>query len=53
MHAAEPPLHLVLGKPALGIARTKLAALQKDVDACEPTTLGADFPANPLASHAQ
>ncbi len=40
----DPPLHLVLGKPALEIARGKIAALQKDFDAWERTTLGADFP---------
>ena len=38
------PLHLVLGKPALEIARNKLVALKKDFDTWETTTLGADFP---------
>jgi len=39
-----PPLHLVLGKPALEIARDKLVALKHDFDTWESTTLGADFP---------
>jgi NAD(P)-dependent dehydrogenase (short-subunit alcohol dehydrogenase family) len=44
VEAREPPLHLVLGKPALGLARAKLEALRKDFDAWEATTLGADYP---------
>ena len=44
VQAKEPPLHLVLGKPALEIARKKLEALKADFDAWESTTLGADFP---------
>ena len=40
----EPPLRLVLGKPALGLARGKLEALKQDFDAWEKTTLGADYP---------
>ncbi len=44
VQSAEPPLHLVLGKPALEIARNKLVVLKKDFDAWEATTLGADFP---------
>ena len=46
VQSPEPPLHLVLGKPALDIARNKLAALKKDFDNWEATTLGADFPAD-------
>lgn len=43
--AAEvPPLHLVLGKPALELARKKLATLGAELDRWEPTTLGTDFP---------
>ena len=42
--ASEPPLHLVLGKPALEIARTKVAALGREFDKWEATTLGADYP---------
>lgn len=44
VQADHPPLRLVLGKPALDIARGKLAALKQDFDAWEATTLGADFP---------
>jgi NAD(P)-dependent dehydrogenase (short-subunit alcohol dehydrogenase family) len=46
----EPPLHLVLGKPALAIARNKLAALARDFDNWEATTLGADFPEDDASS---
>ena len=44
VEAREPPLHLVLGKPALGLARAKLDSLRKDFDAWESTTLEADYP---------
>jgi NAD(P)-dependent dehydrogenase (short-subunit alcohol dehydrogenase family) len=44
VQSPEPPLHLVLGKPALEIARDKLAALKRDLDAWEATTLAADYP---------
>ncbi len=44
VRSAEPPLRLVLGKPALGLARTKLETLKKDFDGWEKTTLGADYP---------
>ena len=37
-------LRLVLGKPALRLARAKLEMLKKDFDAWEKTTLGADYP---------
>ncbi len=40
----DPPLHLVLGKPALGLAYKKLDSLKQDLDAWRSTTLGADFP---------
>lgn len=46
VQSTSPPLHLVLGKPALDIARNKLVALKKDFDTWESTTLGADFPEN-------
>ena len=39
-----PPLHLLLGKMALEIARKKIVTLQNDFDAWEATTVGADFP---------
>ncbi|TLU73962.1 oxidoreductase [Lichenicoccus roseus] len=42
--AAEPPLHLVLGKPALGLARKKIESLSAELDKWEKTTLGADYP---------
>ncbi len=44
VQSPEPPLRLVLGKPALEIARKKLAALKQDFDAWEAVTLGSDFP---------
>ena len=44
VQSPEPPLHLILGKPALDIARNKLVALKTDFDAWETTTVGADFP---------
>jgi NAD(P)-dependent dehydrogenase (short-subunit alcohol dehydrogenase family) len=40
-----PPLRLLLGQWALGLARKKLDALRQDFDAWEATTVGADFPA--------
>ncbi|MCY7421773.1 MAG: oxidoreductase [Chitinophagaceae bacterium] len=40
----NPPLRLLLGAAALKGARNKLVQLQKDFDAWEETTLGADFP---------
>ena len=40
----DPPLHLVLGGPALGLARGKLDQLRGDLDAWQDTTLGADYP---------
>ena len=41
-----PPLRLLLGKAALGLARKKLDTLRRDFDAWEATTVGADFPAD-------
>jgi NAD(P)-dependent dehydrogenase (short-subunit alcohol dehydrogenase family) len=40
----HPPLHLLLGKMALELARKKVASLTQDFDAWEKTTIGADFP---------
>ncbi len=40
----NPPLRLLLGVGALKGARNKIAELQKDYDAWEATTIGADFP---------
>ena len=40
----DPPLRLVLGKPALDLANKKLEAVKKDLDRWRETTLGADYP---------
>jgi NAD(P)-dependent dehydrogenase (short-subunit alcohol dehydrogenase family) len=40
-----PPLHLLLGKDALRMAREKLDALRRDFDTWQNVTVGADFPA--------
>jgi NAD(P)-dependent dehydrogenase (short-subunit alcohol dehydrogenase family) len=45
VESPEPPLHLLLGKAALKGARWKLDLLQRNFDAWEQTTVGADFPA--------
>ncbi|MCJ2012199.1 oxidoreductase [Methylobacterium sp. J-076] len=42
--AATPPRHLLLGKPALDLARQNLDTLRSEFDTWEATTLGADFP---------
>jgi NADP-dependent 3-hydroxy acid dehydrogenase YdfG len=42
--APNPPLRLVLGKPALGAVRGKLADVARDVDTWEALSLSADFP---------
>ncbi|WP_222278882.1 oxidoreductase [Rhizobium leguminosarum] len=42
--ADEPPLRLLLGAPALKIARERLDALRTNFDAWAETTLSADFP---------
>ncbi|MGB4774612.1 MAG: oxidoreductase [Daejeonella sp.] len=44
VETAKPPLRLLLGAAALKIACGKLQELQKDFDAWEETTVGADFP---------
>ena len=43
-----PPLHLLLGKDALRLAREKLAALRGAFDSWEKVTVGTDFPAAEL-----
>ncbi|WP_131193804.1 oxidoreductase [Lichenihabitans psoromatis] len=50
--ADKPPRHLLLGKPALDLARKKLETLKADFDTWESVTLGADYPegADPSAS---
>jgi NAD(P)-dependent dehydrogenase (short-subunit alcohol dehydrogenase family) len=40
----NPPLHLLLGRDALRMARDKVEALRRDFDAWEKVTVGADFP---------
>ncbi len=40
----EPPVHLILGKVALGRFRDKLAQWQNDIASWETVTTGADFP---------
>jgi NAD(P)-dependent dehydrogenase (short-subunit alcohol dehydrogenase family) len=40
----NPPLRLLLGKPALGLAEKKLETLRKDFEDWKETTLSADFP---------
>ena len=45
IESPNPPLHLLLGKDALRLAREKLDALRREFDAWEETTVGADFPA--------
>jgi len=42
--ASDPPLRLLLGAPALKIARERLDALRANFDAWAETTLSADFP---------
>jgi NAD(P)-dependent dehydrogenase (short-subunit alcohol dehydrogenase family) len=42
--AAEPPLRLLLGAPALKIANERLDVLRANFDAWAETTLSADFP---------
>jgi NAD(P)-dependent dehydrogenase (short-subunit alcohol dehydrogenase family) len=40
----EPPHHLLLGAPALALARQDLENKKREFDAWEKTTLGADYP---------
>ena len=42
--SAQPPLNLVLGAPALKMAREKLAALTAELDRWEALTLSTDYP---------
>lgn len=44
VEAPNPPLHLLLGKDAVGFARAKLDLLRRDFDSWESVSLGADFP---------
>jgi NAD(P)-dependent dehydrogenase (short-subunit alcohol dehydrogenase family) len=45
VEAPNPPLHLLLGKDALRLAREKLDGLRRDFDTWQNVTVGADFPA--------
>ena len=42
----DPPLHLVLGKPALELAYKKLETVKMDLDAWTEESLAADYPEN-------
>jgi NAD(P)-dependent dehydrogenase (short-subunit alcohol dehydrogenase family) len=42
--AKEPPLHLVLGRPALDVARKKVGSLSAEFDRWETLTVSADYP---------
>jgi NAD(P)-dependent dehydrogenase (short-subunit alcohol dehydrogenase family) len=44
VESPAPPLHLLLGREALQMARAKLEALRGAFDAWEKVTVGADFP---------
>jgi len=44
VESANPPLRLVLGAPALGLIRTKLDEMRKEIDAHEAVALAADYP---------
>ena len=44
LESENPPLRLVLGKPALDLATAKLEAVKKELDTWRETTLSADFP---------
>jgi NAD(P)-dependent dehydrogenase (short-subunit alcohol dehydrogenase family) len=44
VESPAPPLHLLLGRDALRMAREKLQVLSKSFDAWEEVTVGADFP---------
>ena len=50
VESANPPLHLLLGKPALSFVEAKLQALHQDIDTWRETTLGADYPENANAA---
>jgi len=41
---SNPPWHLLLGKPALDLARKNLKEKRHDFDTWEGVTLGADYP---------
>lgn len=45
VEAADPPLHLLLGRPAFDAATHKLGELSREYEAWREISLGADFPA--------
>lgn len=46
VEAANPPLHLLLGKPAYDMVNEKLRTFAAELAAWRDVTLGADFPAD-------
>ena len=44
INSEKPPMHLLLGAPALTLARKQLDMMRADFDTWEKTTLGADYP---------
>ncbi len=46
VESAEPPLHLLLGRPAYDMAGAKLKEFQAEMEKWREVTLGADFPAD-------
>jgi len=47
--SSDPPIHLVLGAPALSLVRQSIERLSRELDTWEATTLGADFPDGEVA----
>ena len=46
VESANPPLHLLLGKPAYDMVSAKLKAFANELDTWREATLGADFPSS-------
>lgn len=44
VEAAEPPLHLLLGRQAVATAEAKIRDLSRDLESWRAVSLGADFP---------
>jgi NADP-dependent 3-hydroxy acid dehydrogenase YdfG len=49
VNAPNTPFHLLLGAPALELARKDLEAKKREFDTWEATTLGADYPEAPAS----
>jgi hypothetical protein len=45
VEAANPPLHLVLGRPAYDAVQAKLQEFSRELENWRGVSLGADFPA--------